>query len=692
MQVSAQQITDEDKLDHKDDFLKFARFCSQTWMICRTYFGTRVFGTGGCVEFPAAFAADQDIMMENVPLDLIALSPDVTDRLKSAYKKSTILWICTEDGVHSGYSRLLLTDNGEYISRDNSLSSLHLSNSLPGPAVTVTRETQISNSVILRYLSNISIMYRNCVRPIDTDFVWSVPCPHWPIAAAEWITRKRPHGWPSVSMVKKCTRLGCHFVSAAHRHSSNPDIEFRYSFSLAEKELIESWLPVQKYIYAHLKHVKVCINTHVADERKILCSYHLKTLMLWSCENKFPSFWATSEILVLMKQLLLEIIEWLIDRRCFNYFIRDNNMFDHITDTEELQRLVCNLYFAAAHVEAFVNLEAYPFFTCNFQFMFPHGTLLAAHLMSLCYQRKTVMFELHDLYRGLSALNDLLKRVTYLAASEFETRLQIIEECLREATAHDDREVSVKSMLSSSSSEFYRSSRLWNDDFEQQLHPTTWKRATVSSSHNFRNFATLPYVKKGEPHRWCDIIQEPNSEVACACARMRLMTVTMPHISKFCSMAHLINFLYAVRGDYRSAIAMSDNVIADYLINPVSDAELAMFVIPISVEWSSLFDDHFKMMLGFFALYNEVRRRAKIETSDYEFFIPVCPMLFILYIRIRCLQKLAANNSSSITCINSSVTSAIDDFHKHINSIDHFLTDCTLGFASDLLQWLLDCH
>lgn len=192
------------------------------------------------------------------------------------------------------------------------------------------------------------------------DFVPAIPCPVWPHEAAEWVIRKRCRGWPSPSLIERCVEQGCYnIVKKAHDNSNNPNIELRFSFSYAETELIPSWYPEQTEIYMSLKRIKSFVSHNLSSfgqDYSILSSYHIKTLMFWSIEQKSSEFWAAENIVESSRQLLCEMIEWLIDRRCPNYFIRSNNMFNHITDNARLTRTIDELTRCVDRVDAFIDI------------------------------------------------------------------------------------------------------------------------------------------------------------------------------------------------------------------------------------------------------------------------------------------------------------------------------------------------
>jgi len=154
------------------------------------------------------------------------------------------------------------------------------------------------------------------------------------------LTRERRNGWPSQSLVERIARKGCHFVAKAHSRSRDPDLEFRISFSVAEDMLLDSWQLIQKHMYNSLKNVKTNINKQFSENDVILCSYHLKTLMLWAVEEKPSQFWSNECYSTSMTQLICELAEWFIDRRCPSYFLPTNNIFDHIEGNDTVEKLV----------------------------------------------------------------------------------------------------------------------------------------------------------------------------------------------------------------------------------------------------------------------------------------------------------------------------------------------------------------
>src|SRR6218665_1153481 len=172
----------------------------------------------------------------------------------------------------------------------------------------------------------------------NVDLVSCVVCPIWPTAALEWVRRQRNNGWPTKELLRQVVHRGCHFVAKVHSSCPNDETLFRFSFSAAEIVLVNSWSSEQKYIYHILRLIKTSVAKQCKDERmeSAISSYTMKTLMLWASENKPQSFWSKNATTTSVTELLSELIEWLIEGRCQNYFIPSNNMFEYTMGDIEL--------------------------------------------------------------------------------------------------------------------------------------------------------------------------------------------------------------------------------------------------------------------------------------------------------------------------------------------------------------------
>ena len=159
-----------------------------------------------------------------------------------------------------------------------------------------------------------------------------VPClisPSWPPCTSEFLTRPRPHGWPSQSLIDKIQQAGCHVVGVGHPHSDNKDIEWRWSFSVAEKELIHDMCDTMAGVMYALKAIKKKNWIKVNDDKPTtFCSYYIKTACLWVCEE-------TDQSNTAIMDLCRQVIDWLVT--CYrthtlpHYFIRGQNLIGHLS-------------------------------------------------------------------------------------------------------------------------------------------------------------------------------------------------------------------------------------------------------------------------------------------------------------------------------------------------------------------------
>ncbi|XP_033120355.1 uncharacterized protein LOC117119631 [Anneissia japonica] len=163
---------------------------------------------------------------------------------------------------------------------------------------------------------------------IPFDVVYCLKCQSWPPITSEFFTRERPTNWPSQELLDKVSSLDCLVVAVGHPSTGLKDIEWRWSFSVAERELIhEMYAPFAKCMYAMKMLKKKYIVYSDSDKPTPFCSYFIKTACFWMCET-FPH---TSNIMNLIRKTL----DWLIDcyqcRNLPHYFIPQQNLIGHLS-------------------------------------------------------------------------------------------------------------------------------------------------------------------------------------------------------------------------------------------------------------------------------------------------------------------------------------------------------------------------
>src|SRR6218665_3858104 len=183
------------------------------------------------------------------------------------------------------------------------------------------------------------------VYTIGIDVVHSIYCPQWPRDAKTWPLRSRNNGWPTSHKISEVVRNGCHVVYVQHRDCRDDTYQWRLSFSVAEVILLQSWTKPQQIVYHLLRFFakRELIKKDCPKEDEVLCTYHLKTLMLWTCEDKPPEWWNSESIITMCSELLTRLSGWLKKKRCSNYFIPEANLFNHKSSSDILEKTVRQL-------------------------------------------------------------------------------------------------------------------------------------------------------------------------------------------------------------------------------------------------------------------------------------------------------------------------------------------------------------
>src|SRR6218665_712283 len=177
------------------------------------------------------------------------------------------------------------------------------------------------------------------------DYVRSVWCPQWPKEAKGWINRTSNNEWPKIDTLQNVVHNGCHLVYIQHRNCRNDKLQWRFSFSFAEVILLQSWTQIQQIVYHLLRFFakRELIQKDCRKEDEVLCTYHLKTLMLWTCEEMSAEWWISSTIISICSELLQRLLESLKKRFFPNYFIPEANLFQVQANSTILEKTVRQL-------------------------------------------------------------------------------------------------------------------------------------------------------------------------------------------------------------------------------------------------------------------------------------------------------------------------------------------------------------
>ena len=177
-----------------------------------------------------------------------------------------------------------------------------------------------------------------------TDNVPSIHCPFWPNEAEEWIHRSRNFDWPTASVISSIIEFGCHLVPIGHPLSDMKLMEWRISFSMAERELVWSFNHVQMQCYAIMKVLlKEFIKVKCSPQNQVLCSYFIKTFLFWRYEATELNFWHAENLREWVKYLLSEFCKCVQEGVLQHYFIPKFNLLS-IKLTPEAQTELLQLF------------------------------------------------------------------------------------------------------------------------------------------------------------------------------------------------------------------------------------------------------------------------------------------------------------------------------------------------------------
>ena len=173
------------------------------------------------------------------------------------------------------------------------------------------------------------------------DHVPSIHCPFWPDSAKEWRTRSRRFSWLSQNEIKSIVDFGFHLVPVGHPSSDMNMMEWRISFSVAERTLVWSFNHVQIQCYAVLKIIlKEFINPNCSPHNRVLCSYFIKTFLFWKYEETESSFWSQGNFRECIMFLICGFRECILRGSLKHYFIPRFNLLSVKLTTEARDKVL----------------------------------------------------------------------------------------------------------------------------------------------------------------------------------------------------------------------------------------------------------------------------------------------------------------------------------------------------------------
>ena len=164
----------------------------------------------------------------------------------------------------------------------------------------------------------------------------------WILPVDKWVTRPNT-SWPSSVLKSKIIDHGILFVPIGCKGSKNEDIEWRFSFSVAEKLLIYSFTHVQLICYALMKILLKDVIDSDDDCKGLLCSYYIKNIIFWVSEELPLSLWQPENLIYCFMSCFERLLYCVEYSMCPHYFIPEINMFENKIEGHERQVLLGRL-------------------------------------------------------------------------------------------------------------------------------------------------------------------------------------------------------------------------------------------------------------------------------------------------------------------------------------------------------------
>ncbi|XP_071124298.1 uncharacterized protein [Mytilus edulis] len=180
------------------------------------------------------------------------------------------------------------------------------------------------------------------------DLAYCLHSKLWITPAKQWITRSN-NSWPRYDLKQDIVKHGVLFVPVGVKGSSQEELEWRISFSVGEKLLIYSFTHTQLLCYSLLKILIKDVIALDIDCKELLCSYFMKTILFWICEELPSSVWTSENLISCYMRCFRRLMYCVEYSFCPHYFIPENNLFENKIHGKAQKLLLNRLYILNSH-------------------------------------------------------------------------------------------------------------------------------------------------------------------------------------------------------------------------------------------------------------------------------------------------------------------------------------------------------
>ena len=171
------------------------------------------------------------------------------------------------------------------------------------------------------------------------DYAFCLSCTSQPAAVQNWLMRCNEYKWPDSVVLEQCISLGCQLAPVGSKESPHEHLEWRISFVLMEKTIIQSLSHSQFMCYGLLKLYLKEILGSFEEINDLVSSYFMKTLLLWEIQTNSQHNVGPDSLLQVFLNCLQRLYTWVKEENCPNFFIPENNMFKNRIYGESKQTL-----------------------------------------------------------------------------------------------------------------------------------------------------------------------------------------------------------------------------------------------------------------------------------------------------------------------------------------------------------------
>jgi hypothetical protein len=231
---------------------------------------------------------------------------------------------------------------------DNSCVNLYADSSSTHPGYCHIRvpsaATGISGNNVLekesqKFLKGIEI--ESCASlPRDVNLKYKgLLCETFPPAAEEWKTRERKFTFPSRHLMRRILKMSCTLIKKAHPRSQEPEIEWKYNFSMAEYAIFNGGI-TESQLHGFFV-FKILVDNATFHLTKQLKNKHLKAAYLHALEEIPCEAWETNFSGCILF-VLSTLVEFLRAKCLPHYFISTKNLVDCF-QADEIEVLCVNM-------------------------------------------------------------------------------------------------------------------------------------------------------------------------------------------------------------------------------------------------------------------------------------------------------------------------------------------------------------